>query len=83
MKAADLTGMRFGKLLVERQGSNGGAKVRWWCKCDCGNRTIIAANQLRTGATVSCGCVHKANGRTYLDRLKKQTLFGWPKRIRK
>lgn len=58
----DLTGKRFGKLIViklheiKRYG-NGQQKTLWECQCDCGNRTIVSTGSLRSGKTVSCGCI--------------------------
>lgn len=56
----DLSGKRFGKLVVikrEENASNGDA--RWLCKCDCGKHKIIRGTALNHGLTVSCGCYHK------------------------
>ncbi len=54
----DLTGMRFGRLLVlsvyDRRG--GGKPIRWNCRCDCGVEKFIEAAPLRDGRTLSCGC---------------------------
>lgn len=57
----DLTGQRFGRLVVlsespKRTKSRG---VYWFCKCDCGNIKEIASNHLMRGLTVSCGCYNK------------------------
>ena len=53
----DLTGQRFGQLVVVRQTDErrSGAVV-WECKCDCGNTKFVPANNLRSGNTTSCGC---------------------------
>lgn len=54
----DLSGMKFGKLLViEDDGSrtNNGS-VKWKCICDCGNLTYVTGNKLTSGHTTSCGC---------------------------
>jgi ribosomal protein S27E len=61
-KFDDLTGRRFGRLLVievsERpEKSNNG--TFWRCLCDCGNETIVLANSLKNGNTQSCGCYLK------------------------
>ena len=55
-KAIDLTGQRFGRLLVvDRDLSKPGV---WWnCRCDCGNLKSIRSGQLRYGHTHSCGCL--------------------------
>lgn len=55
-KAIDLTGQRFGRLVViDRATELPGV---WWnCKCDCGNVAKIRSSQLRYGFTGSCGCL--------------------------
>lgn len=53
--AEDLTGKRFGKLVViDRYYQYG--ETKWNCKCDCGNITQVKASSLRSGAIQSCGC---------------------------
>lgn len=54
--AKDISGHVFGRLTVISRAENSGRKVRWICKCACGNETIVAGNHLRSGSTVSCGC---------------------------
>ena len=47
-------------LLVVKRAENGtGGVARWICKCDCGNRTVVRANNLKSGAVKSCGCLQK------------------------
>lgn len=54
----DLTGKRFGRLVViSREKNNKRGKALWKCKCDCGNETIVLASRLRNGKTKSCGCL--------------------------
>lgn len=60
MKLKDLTGMRFGRLIVlERDGSNRHNRAIWKCVCDCGNVTTAVGSRLLNGDTQSCGCLHK------------------------
>jgi hypothetical protein len=56
-KIKDLTGQRFGRLTVIGLSGrlNGGAA--WLCKCDCGNKKVIASKSLVTGGSQSCGCL--------------------------
>lgn len=62
MKSIDLTGQRFGRLVViEYAGQikfNGSGKTKrqWLCKCDCGNTKVITGCSLTNGTTKSCGC---------------------------
>lgn len=58
----DLTGKRFGRLVVlSLVPDEAGAKVptRWLCKCDCGKELPIRAYNLKSGNTLSCGCLQK------------------------
>jgi hypothetical protein len=53
----DLTGQRFGKLVVLRlDRTNSHNRHFWVCKCDCGNEKIVAGGHLYTGHSKSCGC---------------------------
>lgn len=72
-KFIDLTGKRFGRLVVLRRGenerfSNGGIAVRWLCQCDCGNLVLTRAQALKSGKTKSCGCLHADNVRNMMKR---------------
>lgn len=60
-KAIDLTNQKYGNLLVidfeeTRRGPNGKTIRYWKCRCDCGNTTVVSAQNLRNGNTKSCGC---------------------------
>jgi hypothetical protein len=64
-KFIDLTGQRFGRLTaVERAKNNKGNKIGWLCICDCGNQTIVYANDLKRGHTKSCGCLYRDTRKT-------------------
>lgn len=63
-RCKDLTGQRFGKLIViERakvdEKEKHGKHAQWLCKCDCGNEVIVPSGRLKSGNTQSCGCLHK------------------------
>jgi len=54
----DLTGQRFGRLVVkEMLWVQPHTKCR--CICDCGNETIVTNTQLTYGKTKSCGCLQR------------------------
>lgn len=58
MKLIDLTGQRFGRLLVLCKGEprkNGGSN--WHCICDCGANVVAIGSHLRRGVVRSCGCL--------------------------
>jgi hypothetical protein len=55
----DLTGKRFGKLVVLRRSETKSRRTFWLCNCDCGKTKIVNAEQLKNGGTKSCGCLLK------------------------
>lgn len=68
-KMKDLTGQRFGKLLViECAGKLDGRRYWWKCKCDCGNEKIIRGASLTSGNSTSCGCNTKIQLQQYLQK---------------
>lgn len=61
----DLTGQRFGRLVVlEEEKPRTTKRIKWICQCECGNIKAIGANELRSGKTLSCGCLRN-------DRIKE------------
>ena len=56
-KIKDITGKRFGKLVVvEMTEKRVNRHVVWRCVCDCGNECFVRSTVLTTGRTKSCGC---------------------------
>lgn len=53
----DLVGEKFNHLTVIDRAPEKGKRVMWRCLCDCGGEIITRGDSLRTGHTVSCGCV--------------------------
>lgn len=73
MCCEDLTGRRFGKLIViERKGSNKNKKSLWLVHCDCGKEKIVIGSNLTNGSTKSCGCLVSK----YRDGIPVGTKFG-------
>lgn len=76
----DLTGNRYGKLIVLRR--DGGRKDNgnyfWICECDCGNRKSIRGTSLtKENGTRSCGCdqrkvASETGRRTVAENARKQ-----------
>lgn len=65
-KTVDLTGMRFGKLVVKRMATiqerteahKPQERAYAWCQCDCGSaEKLICGSDLIKGHTNSCGCL--------------------------
>ena len=55
----NLTGQRFGRLVViKRVGSDKQKRATWECQCDCGNLCIVSSSYLLNENTKSCGCLH-------------------------
>jgi hypothetical protein len=74
----DLTGKRFGKLVVIKRADDyvqpsGKHRIRWLCKCDCGNIKVINGKDMVKGETKSCGCLHREKVSTH--NLSKNLLY--------
>jgi len=54
----DLVGRRFNRLTVESRGPNMAGHTGWNCRCDCGNKTLVARPNLVSSSIKSCGCLH-------------------------
>lgn len=53
----DITNRRFGRLTALRRAENSPrGHVKWHCRCDCGNKSVVHATSLMSGKTTSCGC---------------------------
>lgn len=62
----NLSGKRFGMLIaIQYVKSDSNGNAIWECKCDCGSRTFVAAKDLKTGNTKSCGCYRKKFAKTH------------------
>lgn len=67
----DLTGQVFGRLTVlARDYTRDYGKLRWVCKCVCGNVKAIPGHNLTEGTTMSCGCYRKE----YCLKLSEETI---------
>ena len=67
----DLTGQRFGRLLVFSRCKNKHdyRKAYWHCLCDCGCLHIVNGSSLLSGNTKSCGCYQFGNPQKKLNPL--------------
>lgn len=59
MRAKNLDGQRFGRLIAESRAENKGNRTMWNCLCDCGNRKTVGTAELLNGRVASCGCYRK------------------------
>ena len=60
-KLRDLSGMCAGLLVVVARApdiisKNGRRQTAWLCMCQCGSDCVVAANNLKSGNSKSCGC---------------------------
>lgn len=77
----DLTGQRFGKLIVLEISNlkikkNGGIVTMWKCQCDCGKVKNVSGSDLRQGKTTSCGCYRKEHNRAVQQKSNRYDLTG-------
>lgn len=70
-KVDDLTGQRFGKLTVLKQGQSKRERACWICQCDCGNIKEVCSMELKRGDTLSCGCIRSSFGETAIENILK------------
>lgn len=54
---SDLTGKTFGRFLVVKEAEKDDfGNLQWICICECGKQRTVAAGNLRSGRSLSCGC---------------------------
>jgi hypothetical protein len=59
MRLIDLTGRAFGRWRVVERAHTRLGKVRWLCRCECGEERTVAATALTRGTSKSCGCLKR------------------------
>lgn len=65
----DLTDKKFGKLTALYPVTNTSkGRMKWFCKCDCGNTCIVDEDRLQSGNTQSCGCI-KSKGEEKIQKI--------------
>ena len=74
MKLRNLTGQRFGKLVVIKRSKHEGKGAKWFCKCDCGKETIVFSANLLKKHTMSCGCLKFKKGKNLKHGYSKTKL---------
>lgn len=72
----NLSGKRFGRWTVLPECHRGKKGARMWkCRCDCGTERMVLARSLKSGASVSCGCMNREIVRNRAEDLTGKT-FG-------
>ena len=84
----DLTGQRFGRLVVlERGPSRHGAQ--WHCRCDCGGSHLVMAKRLHEGSVRSCGCLkaeltrERNKSESLRDRMSEGMIRHWETSVKR
>lgn len=72
----DLTGKRFGRLVVIGRDDKKARKVYYYCKCDCGNIKSVRSDSLIAGLIRSCGCLKKEQDRINLEANHSHKMSG-------
>lgn len=82
----NLIGDKYGRLTVVEFVKLENHKTYWKCVCDCGLTVIAKGNNLRSGNTKSCGCLHRekvaemgkrntAHGESHSSRTRLYTIW--------
>ena len=70
-KVIDMTGQRFGKLVVLGLAGMSRHRVATWnVRCDCGKEREVPGTSLRSGNTTTCGCSRWRHG------MRRSRLYG-------
>lgn len=68
-KLIDLTGVRFGRLVIIKRDATKNKRTHWLCECDCGTIKSIGAQNLKHPnpkcRVSSCGCYQREQARRF------------------
>lgn len=68
----DLTGQRYGRLVVVSRAPNDRTNhVQWFCTCDCGNTSTVRSMDLIFGKVKSCSC-YKSDRQKEISAIRKK-----------
>ena len=78
----NLIGQKFGKLTVIERDYSRKRRAYWICKCECGNTTVVASCDLRSGHTQSCGCkcFESHNAKHKMKHTRIYNIWCWMRR---
>lgn len=81
MRALDITGQRFGRLLAVARDKDSAGHTKWLFDCDCGSRVSIYLDAVRRGDSTSCGCLRaertRARSLTHGHRVDRKATRTW------
>ena len=83
MRALDLVGKRFGRLVVAERliGARPGVAT-WRCHCDCGGTKDVISAHLSNGTVSSCGCLVRTHGHSS-GGVRTKTYMVWDSMLRR
>ena len=78
LNVENLLGLRFGDLLVIKEGEKtSNNRVSWVCKCDCGNTITVRATSLKSEKKTRCtDCSNKIKSKNHLIDISNN-VFGF------
>lgn len=80
-RAIDMSGQRFGMVVVvERVPNSASGMAMWKVRCDCGGESCVQASNLRNGRTRSCGCLRAGDHWNRRGNLKHGHTAGYTPR---
>lgn len=83
-KFVDLTGKRFGRLVVIKRIENDKwGTLQYLCRCDCGNETKVRGGHLRGKNIKSCGCLYKEGNYFKHGYTKTHIYYAWTDMLRR
>lgn len=71
----DLTGQKFGKLLVLGKSQKSNRRLYWDCLCDCGKQITVKGDHLRQGHQNSCGCLNSVGEYKIANLLQENNIM--------
>lgn len=79
----DLSGQVFGKLTVLYRSDNKcSGRIKWICKCECGNIVEVNGQSLSRGFTSSCGCLGNSKGQDKIRSILLQNNIPFQQEIK-
>jgi len=80
-KIVELQGQIFGRLTVLKKTDARSklGRVKWLCKCECGNEKLVGSKELINGDTNSCGCLKLEGNHFKADTVGEITKPFWYK----
>jgi len=80
-RLVDMIGKKIGRLkVIRRSGVVSDGRAGWLCVCECGTKKVVSGKTMRSGDSLSCGCLHRESSiRNLPDTLapigKKRTVL--------